>query len=129
VLALAAVLLGAASALGIDNDPDAIAAARENLALNPVVSGVRFDVGDVSGLNQPADVVVANLTGAVLCRDAQRLGGAVRPEGRLILSGILEAERQDVLASFAGHPVVWQGAEDEWIALVLGPNVRPGFPV
>src|SRR6185436_1563248 len=79
VLAMAARRLGAARAVGIDSDPDAIESARDNLALNPEVDAVDFVVADLSASPlPPADVVTANLTGALLIRSAPLLIGAVR---------------------------------------------------
>lgn len=144
VLAIAAVMLGAAAATGIDNDPDAIHAARQNLALNPPADGVRFALGDVTevteagvdveaGGDRPvtADVVTANLTGTLLRREAHRLARAVRPGGCLIVSGILAGEREDVLTAFPGAAVAWEQQDAEWLALVLrpGPNGLAPFPV
>ena len=101
VLAIAAVQLGAARALGVDDDPDAIQSANENLALNPAPhpgQTVTFAVGDLMTLAlPPADVVTANLTGALLIRAAGRLRQAVRPGGVLIVSGLLVHERDEVL--------------------------------
>jgi ribosomal protein L11 methyltransferase len=135
ILAIAAARLGAARATGIDHDPDAIHAARENLALNPEATGVTFEAGELSKdvlagdvrLNPDAtgtaDVVIANLTGAVLAREARRLLAAVRPGGRLIVSGLLGAERDQVMAAFAPAEILWESQEDEWVALTLGtPN-------
>lgn len=100
VLAIAAVRLGAARALGIDADPDAIQSANENLALNRAVHEglpVTFEVGDVMTLAlPPADVVTANLTGALLLRAAGQLRQTVRPGGWLIVSGLLAPEGEDV---------------------------------
>jgi ribosomal protein L11 methyltransferase len=119
VLAIAAVALGAARALGIDDDPDAIAAATENLGVNGVTN-VEFAVRDLMKDDLPtADVVVANLTGALVVRAAGRLLGAVRPGGALIISGVLASEGADVRQAFANQSLVADVQEDEWLALTI----------
>jgi ribosomal protein L11 methyltransferase len=101
VLALAAVMLGAGEVRGIDYDADAIRAAIENLGLNPGLAHVEFRVADLSQVVLPAaDVVTANLTGAVLIRSARRLLDLVRPAGTLIVSGLLDDERDAVVEAF-----------------------------
>ncbi len=101
VLAIAAVRLGAARALGIDNDSDAIQAANENLGLNQGVENVEFRVADLLADDLPAaDIVTANLTGAFLVRSAALLLDLLRPAGTLIVSGLLEHERDDVVRAF-----------------------------
>jgi ribosomal protein L11 methyltransferase len=165
VLAIAAACLGAAHALGIDNDSDAIHAARENLSLNPDAAGVAFEVialGDVrlkpddtgfaesagsagstrlaaftglvgSGSSRTstlADVVVANLTGALLAREARRILRMVRPGGRLIVSGLLASERGQVLAAFHPAEILWESHEEEWVAITFrASNALAWFPV
>jgi ribosomal protein L11 methyltransferase len=128
VLAIAARLLGAERALGIDNDADAIQSANENLALNPAAEHVTFTVMALEGvaaagdLVKPAvraDVITANLTGALLVRSAPVLQKALAPGGRLILSGVLEAERDAVVESFPDSPPVWEEMQDGWWAGVL----------
>jgi ribosomal protein L11 methyltransferase len=121
VLALAASRLGADEVVGIDNDPDAIEAAVGNLELNAGPGSVSFRSADLA--ERPfeawADVVVANLTGAVLQREAGPLTAAIRPGGRLVLGGILEAERKAVAGAFPETTVVWRAQEDEWVGLIL----------
>jgi ribosomal protein L11 methyltransferase len=135
VLAIAARLMGARTAVGIDSDPDAIRAARDNIRLNPAIDGVQFVEADlVSWLSSAdstgADAVTANLTGALLIRTAKWLAGALVPGGSLIVSGILIAERGEVLKAFAPfglHPA-WENQEDEWTGLILkaqGSRPRP----
>lgn len=120
VLAIAAVRLGAARAAGIDYDADAIQAANENLHLNSGAESVEFQVADLSAGDLPAaDVVIANLTGAVLIRSAASLLDLVRPEGVLIVSGLLDEERDDVLRAFRSARVVWKQSEDGWVALAM----------
>ena len=120
VLAIAADLLGAAQATGIDFDEDAIQSARENLELNPAVRHVTFETTDLSARPLPsADVVTANLTGALLIRAAQVLLGAVRPGGTLILSGIQSHERDEVRQAFAAAAVAWERDEDGWVGIAV----------
>jgi ribosomal protein L11 methyltransferase len=122
VLAIAAARLGAADAIGIDVDPDAIASARENLALNPEAGQVRFEVADMRTVPLPsADVVLANLTGAVLVQSAQLLRAAVRPGGTLVVSGIQSHERDEVLHAFSPAPLSWSADEAGWVGLAFRP--------
>jgi ribosomal protein L11 methyltransferase len=120
VLAIAAARLGAAGAVGIDCDPDAIQSARENLARNPDVTRVRFETVDLTAMPlPPADVVTANLTGALLIRSAPELVAAVRGGGSLILSGVLAHERDQVRAAFEEAAVVWEREEDGWVGFAM----------
>jgi ribosomal protein L11 methyltransferase len=120
VLAIAADRLGASTAVGIDYDEDAIQSARENLDLNPEVRHVTFETVDLAARALPlADIVTANLTGALLVRSAAMLLGAVQPEGTLILSGIQSHERDEVRQAFAGAAIVWERDEDGWVGLAV----------
>jgi ribosomal protein L11 methyltransferase len=120
VLAIAADRLGAARALGIDFDPDAIQSARENLDLNPDARHVNFETRDLAAHPLPAaDVVTANLTGALLIRSAAMLLAAVRPGGTLILSGIQLHERDEVRERFAAATTDWERDEDGWVGLAV----------
>jgi len=119
LLAIAAAKLGAARALGTDDDPDAIQAARENLDLNHVTN-VELVVADLMKDTLPqADVVVANLVGALIVRAAARLTRAVAPGGVLILSGVLATERQDVEQAVANLGPASVVQEDEWLAITI----------
>ena len=125
VLALAARALGARSVLAVDDDPDAIESARENLALNGGAVGIELRVADFRSL--PAnrfDVVVANLTGGLLARSADALAGAVGPGGTLVISGVTLEEEAEVVRAFAPWmAVVERLAEDEWMAALLRRHV------
>ena len=129
VLALAASRLGARRAIGLDTDPDAIQTATDNLQLNAGLAGVTFRVAGLESLlplaeertEGPllADVVAANLTGALLVRSASTLLGAVAPGGIAVVSGLLEHERNDVVAAFSGAGLVWESTEDGWVGLTF----------
>jgi ribosomal protein L11 methyltransferase len=120
VLAIAADRLGAARAVGIDSDPDAIQSARLNIGLNPDATRVRFETIDLAAQPLPTvDVVTANLTGALLIRSAPMLLAAVRSGGTLILSGLGAHERDDVCAAFAPAVVFWERAEDGWVGVAM----------
>lgn len=116
VLALASWRLGAAGVIGIDYDPDAIQSADENRVLNHAADRVQFEVADFRSRGQrPADVVIANLTGAVLTQGSRDLLRLVLPGGMLIVSGVQVHERGEVFAALASASLVWESEEDGWI--------------
>ena len=120
ILAIASSRLGAIDAAGIDVDADAIQAARENLTLNPDALRVRFEVIDLAGAPLPtADVVVANLTGALLVRQSAALRAAVAANGVLIVSGLQTDERDAVIGALKPAVVIWEREEDSWIGLAM----------
>ena len=120
VLAIAAAHLGAASALGVDNDPDAIQSAEDNLALNPEASNVAFETRDATTRDLPSsDVITANLTGTLLVRLAGTLARALKPGGTAILSGILTDEREAVRTACSALTLAWERADGEWLGLML----------
>src|SRR5438067_3126994 len=119
LLASSADRLGAARAVGIDIDPDAIQSANENLLLNPEAQRVSFAVGDLNVVNPgTADVVIGNLSGALLVRSASTLLAAARGGGGVIVSGLQAHERERVRDALAS-PVVWEREDDGWLALIL----------
>ena len=119
VLAIAARCLGASGVLAIDDDPDAIAAAEANVALNRE-SRIALEVADfrASEIGQ-FDVVIANLTGGLLIASARRLASFAMPGGRLVLSGFMDHEAADVLSAFYVSEVESRTREDEWVCVVV----------
>jgi ribosomal protein L11 methyltransferase len=119
VLALAAAASGAVPVVGIDIDDDAVAAARRSAALNPDVAAVDFRAGDIAALGAPVDLVLANLTGAMLTRSADYLARAVVPGGLLVISGFMHDERDEVEAALTAFAVDARVDEDGWCAATL----------
>ena len=119
VLAVAADRLGASDVLGLDDDPDAIQAARGNLQLNPGATVV-FRTADLRSVEAaPCDVVTANLTGDLLIRAAARLHDLTVPSGHLILCGFTTDEEATVRAGFAGFTLAARAEEDQWVCVTL----------
>ena len=119
VLAIAASRLGAAQVLAIDDDPDAIASARENLDLN---HGTNVTLGTLDlrrAVLRPFDLVMANLTGGLLVAAAQGLAHLATREALLILSGFMQVEEHDVLAAFDSWSIDERSEENEWVCVTL----------
>ena len=128
VLAIAASLLGASRSVGIDDDADAITAARENLELNPQAEATLL-VADLRATDVgSADVVIANLTGGLLISAARALQDLVARGGSLVLSGLMAVEETDVLAAFPTWTLEHRSEEDEWLCVVISPPPLPIAP-
>jgi ribosomal protein L11 methyltransferase len=122
ILAIAARKLGARIVVATDIDADALFAARENLERNHEADIVLHH-GELANaraeLARSFDVVLANLTGALLARQAPSLGALTSPGGTLIASGFQPHEVDDVSAALhsAGLSVVHRLDEEDWIGV------------
>jgi len=127
ILSIAALKMGASSAVAIDTDPEAIEAAHSNAKLNGIERGLKLGVGSIADLqdgsygDSQAAIVVANILAPVIIRLLQiGLAQLVSCGGKLILSGILETQLTEVedavLAS--GLRLVGCYQTMDWVALV-----------
>ncbi|MEO5596769.1 MAG: 50S ribosomal protein L11 methyltransferase [Lysobacteraceae bacterium] len=100
ILAIAALKLGAKHAVGIDNDPQALLASRDNAERNGVVEQLSVFMPDEAPAEQH-DVVVANILASALDGLADTIAARVKPGGLLALSGILDGQHDELLARYA----------------------------
>jgi ribosomal protein L11 methyltransferase len=100
ILALAALKLGAARAVGVDNDPQAVIATGDNAERNGLQDRVQVYLPD----DEPQatyPVVVANILASALDSLADVLAARVAPGGRIALSGILHGQEGELLERYA----------------------------
>jgi ribosomal protein L11 methylase PrmA len=119
VLALGAWALGASSVSALDNDADALQNARDNIERNRAAASIEvLEVDLATVMLTPADIVLANLTGAVLQRHASALKRLLADDGVLIVSGFSGEEVEEVARAFSAKPleIVREG---EWAAAVF----------
>jgi ribosomal protein L11 methyltransferase len=117
ILAIAACRLGAARVVGTDLDPQALVASRAN-ALRNGVEAAFLRVDRLRGERIPFDVVVANILANPLVLLAPALARRVRPGGRIVLSGILDAQAVTVVAAYRPwFNIAVCGSDEGWVAL------------
>ena len=117
VLAVAAARLGAAEAHCFDIDPQALIATRDNAEANEAGERVRLhDTAET--LPKGVDVLVSNILSGPLCELAPRFASLVRPDGDLVLAGLLEAQVSDVTRAYdAWFDIRPFGQREGWIGL------------
>jgi ribosomal protein L11 methyltransferase len=117
ILALAALALGARFAYAVDNDTQALTATKANAALNG--AGDRLFVGLPETLpTVSVEVLAANILAGPLVELAPKFVERVAPGGRLVLSGILEAQAPRVAAAYAPYLTdVEQTSREGWVLL------------
>ncbi len=124
ILAIAALRLGAELAIAIDHDPQALQASCDNAEKNGVLERLQV-LGSDATLQEPADILLANILAGTLISLQPILTAGVKPGGKIVLSGILEDQWQSVATAFAGAftfaPPVMQ---EEWV-LLAGTRTNP----
>ena len=104
VLAIAACRIGAATALGVDTNTDAVRNARENARRNDVDDRMAVREGSMEAVPEiHYDIVTANITRRVLLELLPDLVSHLAPRGTLLLSGLLRPQRTDLLDATEEH--------------------------
>ena len=122
ILAVAALKLGATEALGVDNDPQALAASRDNAGRNGVDPEL-FPVAlpgqyDTDHWLQRADTVIANILAGPLMELSGTLLHCLKPGGTLMLSGLLATQAPGMIAHYASKlPLRVAGEHEGWVCL------------
>ncbi|MGH2535513.1 MAG: 50S ribosomal protein L11 methyltransferase [Thermomicrobiales bacterium] len=123
VLAIAAANLGAERVDAVDNEPVAVRSARANVELNGVADRVRVEVGSAGSegpFSDQYDLVLANIIARILIELVDGIATAVRPGGRLVLSGIIESREPAVRRAYEERGLVFRRRDqiEDWVALV-----------
>ena len=122
VLGIAASLLGANEVVGIDNDEWCIENGAENIELNNVSNKVEVRLSEINNVkDKPFDLILANINKHILIDIAESIFKLTIPKGKIILSGLLHTDREDILKLYLGFnlKLVEEKQLGEWISLVL----------
>jgi ribosomal protein L11 methyltransferase len=121
ILAIAGARLGLVEILAVDADPMAVKVAVRNTLSNLVDDRVKVAKGGVEAAEGRYDIITANLSSSVLKRFSYDIAQLLRPGGSLIISGILEDEKANVMEAFTrcGLSVEKVTTEETWVAALL----------
>lgn len=120
ILAMAGILLGATEATAIDNDPEAVEVAEENIASNGMSELISVSLTPLEMIQENYEVICANIVHNVLIDMAADLARCSVQDGALILAGILAGEQEEnIIQTYTEHGFLFVSAEytDEWVAL------------
>jgi len=125
VLSIAAALLEAKSVQALDLDEVAVNSAKINVKLNKVQDRVNVSQGNLlDGVNEQANVVVANILAEVIMRFTDDVATVVKPGGYFIASGIINPKKQDVKDAIiaSGFTIEETILMEDWVALIAKKN-------
>ncbi|MCI5193321.1 MAG: 50S ribosomal protein L11 methyltransferase [Candidatus Electrothrix sp. AU1_5] len=122
ILAMGATLFGAEQAVAIDNDPEAVRVAQENIAHNQLAEKITVSGNDLVQINGQFDLICANIIHDVLVEMAPDIVQLLTKNGAVVLAGILQGEQEkNIIRIYEGLDLALQKAlyEDEWVSLLL----------
>ena len=122
ILAIAADLLGAKGAVGVDIDAQSVKTAVANAEINGVSEKTEFLVGDLADkISGKYDIVCANIVADVVMRLFDNVADFMQDDGILIVSGIIDMRAAEVEASAVAHgfTIAESLMREEWHAYVL----------
>jgi ribosomal protein L11 methyltransferase len=121
ILAITALKLGASHVTGVDNDASVINVAKDNAQKNNVFSQTDFFHGSATNVKNQFDIVLANILHNIIADIMEDLVNLIKPNGLIILSGIIKEKEQFVLDSaiFHGLTHIETLEEDNWVGIIL----------
>ncbi len=124
ILSIAAMHLGAASAVAMDIDPEAVRAARKNLRearLNDRITLVRGSLPHRAAVPESFDLAAANISKKTIEERGPALYETLKPGGKLIASGLLASQSDETGALLSGLGLVSERVSitDDWAAITL----------
>lgn len=122
ILAMAAALFGAQEVLAIDNDPEAVVVAEENILRNGLLPTIKANGIALEEIPRQFDLVIANIIHDTLIELADSLTARLAPNGKLIMAGILTGAQTDsIRAAYTALGLKHQETryEGEWSALLF----------
>jgi len=121
ILAIGAALLGFQRVVGIDNDPEAIEVAKENVMLNRLSEKISLLCASPEALSSWFDVVISNIESRTLISMSEAISTKLRDKGLLGLSGILAEQAEEVCAEYKnmGLRLTGRKTADEWVFLAF----------
>lgn len=120
ILGLAALILGARHVIGVDTDPQALEASRENARRNKVPDSKLALYLPQDEPDTQADIMLANILAQPLISLAPQLTAKVRIGGQLALSGILSSQTESVMAAYEPWFIMDDPVQSEEWVLVTG---------
>jgi ribosomal protein L11 methyltransferase len=127
ILALAAAKLGAQQVDAIDNSSVAVESTTTNVAMNDLGDRIKVVLGVLDKVEAERmaghyDLVLANILAHIIGSIAPHLARVLAPQGLVVVSGIIEARRQDAEGPLleSGLELVEEVKIDDWLALVYG---------
>jgi len=122
ILAMASLLFGAKQVVAIDNDPDAVRVAQENIDQNGLSENIAVSTTPVEQIQGSFPLVIANIVHDVLVAMAPTLTRLNTSGGHLVLAGILSgAQEENIIQVYQnlGYALLSRQYQDEWVALQL----------
>ncbi|MDR2548620.1 MAG: 50S ribosomal protein L11 methyltransferase [Desulfobulbus sp.] len=122
ILAMAAALSGVERVVAIDNDPDAVAVARGNIANNGLAGKIEIGTTPVDHIQGTFPLICANIVHDVLVDMAPTLARLTAPGGHLVLAGILSGDQEaNIIRVYRqfGLQSLTRLHQEEWAALLL----------
>lgn len=122
VLSIASKHFGANEVYAYDLDAVAVAAAQENMDLNPIAKDVHVQANDLlKGIDKKANVIVANILADIIVLLIEDAWHLLAPNGKLVVSGIIEAKKEMVLEAMIaqGFVVEQMLQQKDWYAIIL----------